>query len=204
MKTFVIIAIFLCLCLSGFAQSTEFEGYIIYRYSYFNPEGEDITEKMMVDNDSVQHYYINRENYISFGQSQDFQQLYNSSTNRYFYLNNGKIMYLDAAISSGQNPKFENLTEEKTILGKLCRGVELKNGEDSTIYFYSDEIRVNPEPFKNHNLGDFGPYLKETGGALSLQIISKSTEYTMVMTAEFIQEMNLPQDGFDIELLIKR
>jgi len=46
--------------------------------------------------------------------------------------------------------------------------------------------------------------LKETGGALSLQIISKSTEYTMVMTAEFIQEMNLPQDGFDIDLLIKR
>ncbi len=133
MKSFVITAIFLCLCLSGFSQSKEFEGYIIYRYSYFNPDGEDITEKMMVDNDSVQHYYINRENYISFGQSQDFQQLYNSSTNRYFYPNNGKIMYLDAAISSGQNPKFENLTEEKTILGKLCKRVELKNGEGSTI-----------------------------------------------------------------------
>lgn len=204
MKLFIWFCLFACICFSGYSQSNVFEGYIIYRYSYFSPDGEDITENMLIDKDSVQHYYINSENYISFGQSQNFQQLYNSKTNRYFYPKDGNIMYTNAANSSGQKPKFKNLSEKKIIMGKECKGIELKRGENSTIYFYSDEIRVNPEPFSNHHLGEFGPYLKETGGCLSLQIISKNKDHTLVMTAEFIQEIHLPEDGFDVDSLIKK
>lgn len=204
MKSFVCFCLFACTYYSGYCQSKEFEGYIIYRYSYFSLDGEDITEQMLIDKDSVQHYYINRENYIFFGQSQNFQQLYNSKTNRYFYPKDGHVMYANAANSSGQKAKFKNLPEEKIIMGKVCKAIELKQGENSTIYYYSNDIRVNPEPFSNHNLGEFGPYLKETGGCLSLQIISKNKEYTMVMTAEFIQEIHLSEDGFDIDSLIKK
>ncbi len=202
MKSFILFSFFVSICFTAFSQSKDFEGYIIYRYSYFSPDGVDITEKMLVENDSVQHYYINRENYISYGQSQNFQQLYNSKTNRYFYPKNGNIMYLDAANAFGEKVKFKGISEEKIVLGKLCKGIEMTSGENSTIYFFSEEIKVNPEPFKNHNLGGFGPYLKETGGCLSLQIISKYEDYTLVMTAEFIQEIELTKDGFDIDALI--
>lgn len=204
MKSFIWSCLLVCICFSGYSQSKTFEGYIIYRYSYFSPEGEDITEKMLLENDSVQHYYINGENYISFGQNQNFQQLYNSKTNRYFYPREGNIMYLDAASSSGQKPEFKDMPGEKTIMGKVCKGIEMTSGEKSTIYFYSEDIRVDPEPFAKHNLGGFGPYLNESGGCLSLEIISKNKDYTMIMTAEFVQEIDLPEDGFDIDYILKK
>lgn len=202
MKSFILLSFLVSICFATYSQSKEFEGYIIYRYSYFSPDGVDITEKMLVKNDSVQHYYINRENYISFGQSENFQQLYNSKTNKYFYPKDGNIMYLDAANAFGEKVKFKGISEEKIILGKLCKGIEMTSGENSTIYFFSEEIKVDPEPFKNHNLGGFGPYLKETGGCLSLQIISKNEDHILVMTAEFIQEIELTKEGFDIDALI--
>ena len=203
MKSFVWVFLFVGICFSGFSQSQAFEGYIIYRYNYYSPEGEDITKEMLAENDSVQHYYINSENYISFGQNQNFQQLYNSKTNRYFFPREGNIMFLDASDSFGKKYSFEDLPEEKLIMGMNCKGVEVKNDEESTLYFYSEDIKVNPEPFKNHILGGFGPYLMETGGCLSLQIISKKRDFIMVMTAEFIQEIELPEDGFDIDALIQ-
>lgn len=189
---------------SAFAQKEPFEGYILYRYNYFDLEGNDISSKMLLENDSVQHYYINKSNYISYKQNQTLEQLYNSKTNKYYYARDSKIYVLDAGKAQSPKPKYKKLDEKKTILGHKCTAIQEIIETNLVINYISDDIWVDPAPYQNHKLGNWGEFLKESKGRLGLQITSFHEDYYVTMTAVLIQNLVLPAEAFDIDKLLKK
>jgi hypothetical protein len=202
MRKIILILFFTFISLSILAQKEPFEGYIIYRYTYHDLDGNDISVKMLTEKDSVQHYYINKANYVTYNQNQVLSQLYNSGTNQYFYSRANKIYVLDAGKSTSPKPAFKKLKEEKVILGNKCSAIQKGEGTKKIIYYVSDNILIDPTPFQNHHLGNWSDFLKASKGKLALQINTFHEDYTQTMTAVLIQKMTLPDEAYNIDKLI--
>lgn len=188
--------------MSILAQKEPFEGYIIYRYQYFDLDGNDISAKMLTEKDSVQHYYINKANYVTYNQNQVLSQLYNSGTNQYFYSRANDIYVLDAGKSTSSKSTYKKQKEEKTILGNKCYTLQKGEGSNKMIYYVSENIWIDPSPFQNHNLGNWNEFLKQSKGRLALQITTFHEDYYQTMTAVRIQKMSLPDEAYNIDKLI--
>lgn len=203
MKKYALLLFLLFTGISVFAQNEPFEGYIQYKVSYFDLEGNDITGKSPETMDSVQHYFINQSNYLSLDQNKKLMQLYNSSTNIYYLQRDGKFFKLDAGTDpSGESGTYLVGKENKEILGFDCRILIKKKGENEDFDFISEEIFVDPRPFKAHKLGGWGDFLQASEGKLSLEGTTYMPGMYMTMTAIQIKRVEFPEDSFDINAYI--
>jgi hypothetical protein len=188
------------------AQTSYFSGKIVYDYQFLNPDsGEDITEKMSSIYGSEQHYYIHHDSYKAFDEKNNFGQLYNGSDNKYYYLNpNTKdVMEIEASIQTSEIASISHTDKTASILGRNCKQLIIRTNTEETVYFYSDEIKVNPSNFSGHKLGDWSEYLKASNGSLPLKYIVKTENFTWVSTAVSVEEMDLTKDDFDPNSVIK-
>lgn len=197
---------FLFLSSTLYAQINNFTGKIIYEYTFQNPEtGQDITNQLALDFGLEQHYFINSSNYKAFDENGDFVQSYNSETNKYYFLNpsTDQVMVIDASTKTSDNVEVIHFEDTEIILGKECKKVVVKTTIAETIYYYSEEIRVNPEPFLGHEFGSWSNYIKATNGALPLKYIVKNKEYTWISLATNIERMELTDQEFSPEYLFE-
>lgn len=112
------------------------------------------------------------------------------------------IYVLDAGKTQSPKPKYKKLEEKKTILGHDCIGIQEISEGNSVTNYVSDDIWVDPAPFQNHKLGNWGELLKESKGRLGLEIISYHEDYYMTMTAVLIHKVVLPAEAYDIDKLL--
>jgi len=189
-------------CLPAFGQTNSFTGLIIYDYQFQNPvTGEDISEQMAHFLGKEQHYYINDHSYKSYNENGNLGQLYNSKTNKYYFVNpgSGQLMELDAANSSSEKVSVHHLDETETILGMQCKKLTVKTESSETTYWYSPQIKVNRTVYENHHFGDWATYMNASSGALPLKFVVKNQNYTWTSTARELKEMEFTEDDFDLE-----
>jgi hypothetical protein len=184
------------------AQDLPFEGLIIYQYQYYDLDGNDITAEKGRPGDMEQHYYINNGNYYSHNESGIFKQLFNSSNNEYYINFDNSIYMIDASVSFSDTVNVEFMEDTLEILGLQCRTVKINSDQQETVYFYSDEIFVDPGPFASHEFGNWNQFLEASRGALSLQYISYHEDYVTVHTAKEIIPMQFGEDDFEIEKVL--
>jgi hypothetical protein len=189
-----------------FGQGSSFEGRIIYDFSFTNTEtGEDITSDVSHYLGSRQHYYTDGRNYKSYNQDGILTQLYNSGTNKYYFVNPStqEVMEVDAKEGVSTLENIEHLPEEDMVLGITCRKLKIVTNKDTTTYWYSSTIKVPFENFKDHHYGHWALYLKETKGALPLKYISRSNLYTMTSIVKQIDRIQFEEKAFDIESMLQ-
>ncbi|MEQ8526093.1 hypothetical protein [Gracilimonas sp.] len=191
---------------SIFAQSNSFTGKILYEYSFQKPDTkEDITDRLAPELGYEQHYFINSKNYKAYDENGNFVQSYNSETNKYYFLDplTDQIMVINGSIKTSQNVKVTYLDDIEVIMGKKCKKLIVKTERQETIYYYSEEIRVNPEPFLNHHFGDWSYYMEASNGALPLKYVVENEQYTWISTAKEIEEMKLSYKDFDPDIIFE-
>lgn len=200
MRQLIAIILTLC-CIPAFGQSNTFSGKIVYEYQFLNPAtGQDITSTLKQYFGQEQHYYANASNYKAYDENGQLRQLYNSDTNTYYYLNpsSSQLMKLDATNQTSKVVSVEHFKETQQILGRECKKLVIKTVADETIYWYSPKIKVNPKNFKDHNIGNWNTYIKESKGALPLKFTVKSQNYTWIATATEIEAESLTNQDFQI------
>jgi len=189
--------VILCFTVSP-TTAQHFEGYILYEYKYVDTLGQDITEKLGEKLGLEQHYFINGIDYVAFDQKNNLQQLYNSKDNNYYFAYNGVIQSVSGGLKYPPAPEILESTEEVTILGYKCESKIFDSAGMKTIYYFSDQITVNPEVFSRHRFGNWAEYLKNSDGGLPLKIVIEQEEFTQILEAVKIENRIIDKAKFDV------
>jgi len=192
------------LCIFASCSPNYFEGKILYRYQYKDKEGNDITDKIRIDQDLEQHYFINPLNYKSKNEKGQLTQLYNSATNKYYYNVGLELEEVSGAKEFPKTFKSTKLPGKLTILDRSCQALLVTSEVGSTTYFYSKKVKVNPAPFSKHRFGNWNSYLSITKGALPLKFVVAFDRYTLIATAVEVTPMRLSDSSFEVKRALEK
>lgn len=153
---------------------------------------------------SEQHYYIDGKNYKSFNEKGEFSQLYNSKTNIYHYIdpNSGEVVDFDASENAPNIISINHFDERKEILGYNCKRVVIISEASETEYWFSADLKVDPEVFKEHAFGEWATLLKETKGGLPLEYTVKTQYYNWSSTASLVEKKEFLESEFDLKTIL--
>jgi hypothetical protein len=176
-----------------------FSGKIVYHNTFKTLAGDDISAKLGAVFGNDDPYYISDNNYKMYTENKQLVELYTGATNQFrFYMNGKEAAALDAA--TGTPGTVTPLTKTATIAGYPCQSLQVANGTEgtTTVYFYAPKLRVNPERFAKHAMGDFYTFLKASNGSLPLRMEVTNTKqgFTMVSEATAVQAMALTAADF--------
>ena len=191
------------LLLGSFTMATDgpwFSGKIVYRNTFATLEGQDISNKLSPLLGSENIYYISGDNYKAYTEKKQLLELYNGSTNKFQLFLNGQGTTLDAAIGT-PGAVVKPLPEKATIAGYVCQSLQIDADGSSTVYYFSPKLRVNPELYSKHLMGDWSTYLKASKGALPLKFVVTNTKqgYKMVSEAATVDAIALAASEFTVE-----
>ena len=200
MRNIFITIVLAVLLLSPIADGKIFVGKILYKHSFTDLKGNDITSRLAPVFGLEQHYYIDRENYKALDELNNWKQLYNSKSNTYFYFSDKKsVQKLDASVQSAQKIKVTRLNKQEKDAGYICSGLQIEKGNTTTIYYYSPLVKTEVKVFSKHNLGEWNQYLEATEGALPLKFVMTNHKDSYVWTAVATQvsKMKLMEKDFE-------
>lgn len=180
------------------ADGPWFSGKIVYHNKFATLAGQDVTDKVAPLLGADDPYYISNYGYKMYTEAGKLVELYAVSDNQFHAYMNGQAMpTVDAA--TGTPGVVKPLTQTDTVAGYPCQSLEISNEAEgtTTVYFYSPELRVNPEAYSKHAYGDFYTYLKAAQGAVPLRIVATNSKQGFVMTSEATSVKNLPLTAAD-------
>lgn len=203
MKKLVFLLAFSLSALSVIAQN--FEGRILYKNSFFLPNGQDVTASATKMMGAEQDYYINARHYKSLMNGQMMtMQLYRSDENKYYTVDgNNTAQSFDGSTESGKITKIEKLDGTFDILGRKCKGIVLTGNTSKTTYYYDESMKVNIDTFSKHKFGNWIDYLQASGGALPLAFIVENPQYTWKSEAVKVEPMKLDDSEFALPKGVK-
>lgn len=175
-----------------------FTGKILYKYSFTDLQGNDINGKLVPYLGSEQHYFIDNKNYKSLYQEK-LQQLYNSQTNAYYFIPDGKsAQKLDGSQPTSQTFKVTPLDITEKVAGYSCKAIQVETDNATTVYFYSPEVRTDKRVFSKHEFGEWNKYLEATDGALALKYVmtDKKNGFVWTSTATEVSRKDFGADDF--------
>jgi hypothetical protein len=198
MKKFAFLIILSFLTFNAIAQN--FEGRILYKNSFFLPNGQDITASASKIMGTEQDYYINARHYKSIMNGQMMtMQLYRSDENKYYSVDGNNIAKsYDGSAETGEILKVEQLDGTFDILGRKCKGVVLIKDSSKTTYYYDETLKVDIETFAKHKFGNWIDYLKASGGALPLAFTVENPQYVWKAEAIKVEPMKLEDSAFNL------
>jgi hypothetical protein len=91
--------------LSG--QSNNFQGKITYNIQYLDSLGNELNAESL-KKDKKMYYFISGGNYKSLNEKGEITQLYNSSSNKYFFNYQGQIQAMNASLEFPKSGKVKN------------------------------------------------------------------------------------------------
>lgn len=176
-----------------------FSGKIVYHNTFKTLAGDDISAKLGPMFGLDDPYYISDNNYKMYTENKQLVELYTGATNQFrFYMNGKEAAAMDAA--TGTPGTVKPLPKTATIAGYPCQSLQVTNEAEgsTTVYFYAPKLRVNPERFAKHAMGDFYTFLKASNGGLPLRMEVTNTKqgFTMVSEATAVQAMALTAADF--------
>lgn len=86
------------------------------------------------------------------------------------------------------------------ILGKDCFMVKSESDYGNSTTYYSDEIKVDYESFKDHKVGNWYNKLKEVDGCISIKTITEFEDYYEIQEAVKITPMELDHKDFEVNM----
>ncbi|OIN58447.1 hypothetical protein [Arsenicibacter rosenii] len=203
MKKIALLIAFTFLTFSAVAQN--FEGRILYKNSFYLPNGQDVTASATRMMGTEQDYYINAKHYKSLMNGQMMtMQLYRSDENKYYSVDgNNTAQSFDGSTESGKITKVEKLDGTFDVLGRKCKGVVLISNTSKTTYYYDESMKVNIATFSKHKFGNWIDYLQASGGALPLAFIVENPQYTWKSEAVKVEPMKLDDSAFTLPKGVK-
>jgi hypothetical protein len=174
-----------------------FSGRIVYRNSFATLAGQDITDKLSLVLGNENLYYISDDNYKAYTEKKQLLQLYNGKSNQYQFFMNGKSSIMDATVGA-PGAVVKPLAEKATVAGYACQSLQIDTDGTTTVYYYSPKVRVDPERYAKHQMGDWYTYLKASNGSLPLKFVVTNRKQGFVMTSEAtqVEVMALTADEF--------
>ncbi|MFY0605651.1 MAG: hypothetical protein JXR10_02990 [Cyclobacteriaceae bacterium] len=197
--------LFSVLSLNVKAQTEFFEGRISLKLQYFDSLNNEISAETL-GRDTEMHYFVAEGNYKSLNEKGVITQLFNSSTNKYFFNNQGQIQVMDASFKFPQTGNVKLLEGEVEILERKCSKLTIESESDFTTYYYSPELPVNTEFYQKHNFGNWNLFLNSTDGALALRYEIKypNAGLTVLMEAYEVEEIDMSLEDFNIEIYLEK
>ncbi|MFD2717576.1 hypothetical protein ACFST9_02545 [Hymenobacter monticola] len=186
------------------ADGPWFSGKIVYHNSFSTLDGKDITDRLSPMLGSENLYYISGDNYKAYTEKKQMLELYNGSTNKFQFFMNGTPTVMDANAGT-PGAVVKPLAEKVTIAGYACQSLQIDSDGNTTVYYFSPKVRVNPAPFAKHQMGDWATYLKASNGALPLKFVvtNRKQGFSMVSEATSVQAMPLAAADFTETSLAK-
>ncbi len=181
--------------LSSFTMAADgpwFSGKIVYHNSFETLDGKDVTDKLSLMFGNENLYYISDNNYKAYTEKKQMLELYNGSTNKFWFFMNGKAAPVMDAADGVPGAVVKHLSTKVIIAGYVCHCIQIDTEGGKTVYCYSPKLRVNPERFSRHQMADWYTYLKASNGALPLKITLTNREKGFVMTSEATSVQAMP------------
>lgn len=207
MKKLITISLLIVLLTSFTTNKATFVGKIIYKHSFTDLKGNDITEKIAPYFGLEQHYFIDGKNYKAYDENNNWVQLYNSETNNYYYFSKDKTAQkFDGSTQTSQKFIATKLDRKEKVAGYNCNIIQVETDNSTTIYYYNSTIKTDIKAFSKHNFGEWNKYLEATSGALSLKIVMTDYKngYIFTSVATEVVRQDLTSQDFlfptDIEL----
>lgn len=139
---------------------------------------------------------------------------YNDSTETYSYTydNVSKKMYDDQAslpYITFRDSRRANFTYGASeiyrdsivdILGRECFMVKNQSDFGNSTTYYSEDIKVDYESFKDHQVGNWYNKLKEVDGCVSIKTITEFDDYYEIQEAVKITPLDLDQKDFELNM----
>lgn len=176
-----------------------FVGKILYKYSFTDLKGNEITDKLAPYFGREQHYFVDNLNYKAYDEKNAWMQLYNSETNSYYYFNkdNTAIKY-DGATQTSKKFIVTKLDKKEKVAGYDCESIQVETDNATTIYFFNKIIKTNVNNFSKHNFGEWNRYLEATDGAFSLKFVMTDHKngYIWTSVATEVSKQNLTSSDF--------
>jgi hypothetical protein len=203
MKKGVFLIILSCITLTAIAQN--FEGRILYKNSFYLPNGQDVTTSATKMMGTEQDYYINSKHYKSLMNGQMMaMQLYRSDENKYYSVDgNNTAQSYDGSAETGKITKVEKLDGTFDIMGRKCKGIVLTGSASKTTYYYDESMKVDIKTFSKHKFGNWIDYLEASGGSLPLAFIVENSQYTWKSEAVKVEPMKLDDSDFTLPKGVK-
>lgn len=179
----------------------------MYHNTFKTLAGEDISAKLTPMFGSDDPYYISDNNYKMYTEKNQLVELYTGAADQFLFFMNGQAAPVMDVAAGAPGAVVKPLAQTATIAGYPCQSLQITNEAEgtSTVYFYAPKLRVNPERFAKHAMGDFYTYLKAANGALPLRVAVTNSKqgFTMTSEATTVQAMPLTAADFTANALAK-
>lgn len=198
MKKLLAFCLVFILLTSFRGDEESFTGKIVYKYTFTDLAGNDITEKLAPFFGAGQHYFIDSKNYKGLNEKLELVQLYNSETNKYHYYSADGVKVFDGSTVTSQKADVTRLDKKEKVAGYECLSVKLETDNSETVYYYSPLVKVNPKAFEKHNFGEWNKYLQASGGGITLKFVltNRKNGYIWTSVATEVVKMKLKAKDF--------
>lgn len=198
-KTGILVLLFI-IATSFQSVTGDFVGVIKIKHKYKDLEGKDITSRLAPHLGKEWEYSIDDKNYKSVNEAGNWVQLYNGESNVYYsFTKEKKASKYDAGATSSSKFEVTYLDRKEKVAGYICDVMKVETDDQTTIYYYSKEIRTNPENFANHQFGNWNKYLKAADGGITLkfELTDHKNKFMWIATATEVKPMALSATDFE-------
>lgn len=191
----------LLLVVPCFVQCQVFEGKIIFKNSYeWKADDGLTTEQFTMYMGDMVEYYFKGSFYKSISNGMYYnEQTYSPKENKLYNLINGSdtLIWINGAINSDTIVNYSIEDSDEVIFGFKCKLFKIETTQGTSEYYFSNEFKLNPDPYVNHHYGNFSLVTSETL-AHSLKIIIKNKYANMIFEAVGIEEIKLEDSFFEV------
>ena len=184
-KLLVAISLLMCSFITA-ADGPWFGDKILYHNSFATLAGQDISDKLAPVLGSENLYYVSGHNYKAYTEKKQLLELYTGKTNQLQYFINGQassISSMDAATGT-PGAVVKPLLGKATIAGYACQSLQTDTDGNTSVYYFSPEVRVNAALYSKHLAGDWATFLNASHGALPLKFTVTNRKQGFVTTSE--------------------
>lgn len=138
-------------------------------------------------------YFNNNQRTYSYTYDNISKRMYDE------YVNKPYITYRDSRRANFNYKKSKIFRDSVVnIMGKDCFIVKYESNYGKSTTFYSDEIKVDYESFKDHQVGNWYNKLREVDGCISIKTITEFEDYFEIQEAIKITPLELNQGNFAV------
>lgn len=185
--------------------SQNFSGEIIYDFQVVPKVKSEFVDSIIDLSKGVRFHYLITDSFYKSTKYQNGKTVYSytyDNVSKRMYDNYADMEYITYRDSRKANYEyygsevFKDSTE--IISGLNCFMVKYEAEYGLSTSYYSDEVKVNYESFKDHKIGNWYEKLKEVGGSISIKNITEYDNYSEIRKAIDITKKELSPNDFDL------
>jgi hypothetical protein len=200
-----IVPLLISLAFPVLSSAQFFSGELSYKKKFIAKTSKfNVDSAMNADLGTEMSYLITQGFYKSIylkNGKEAYSYTYHDDTKRMYdeYADKNYITYRDSR--KGNMSKIRSrIYKDSTmnVAGHLCFMTEVIYDKSILKTYYATDLKIDPESYKGHEVGDWYNRIKEVDGALSLMSISEYADHIEIMEVVKIEPRELKSRHFDI------